>query len=821
MKISITNFTLFIASIFFLLGITTITKAQTTYKTELTNIKLLEEKETEKVHLHFDRQIFSPGEDIWFKAYLLEGTYHTLTSTSNNLHVDLISPNGVLKKSMVVLINNGVGYGDIHLDRLDISEGTYQIRAYTNFMRNFGEDFFFTQNIIVKESNAEEKLVAKENSNIDLQFFPEGGNLVQNVINRVAFKAIDERGKGKAISITIYDNKDKEVVHTTAVHKGMGNFQFIPKPNVTYHAIINSTGYENKKIALPKAKIGYSIFVGNQYKELLDFKICTSPENVNGQQIFYIIQSRGKLYAFNKIRINETEKSIRIEKEKLPEGISSITVYNQNGIPVCERLVFNQIYQKVNVEVKADKKNYKPREKVTLTVQTKSVTGNPIPANLSLTVIEKAFAQTQNSLLNKNAGIVPSVLLNADLKGNIENPEFYFENFDYKKHFYLDLVLLTHGWRKYIWKEKINSDSFEMDFAYENGFTIIGTSKTLTLKRPIANSKVTLVMSEDGFYYDETISDENGRFMFENTHLMDGTNVVFQAYTKKDKRNTIIELDEFIYELPLASPVEQSYQYQTNKTLTNIAVQSEKIVYLKDSIAAKNHHTLEEITVKGNRIEQDGNFRMYTRADEIIEVGDDYDGYPNIIEIIREQVPTSTILGYCPLVKVYIRGNPRLDNNNEADVVFLLDGMIVNVDQICSVPPAIVDKIEVLSGPKAVYAGSAKGAISIFLKKGDVRWSYTPVGITKDKQSGYYRSREFYTPNYDLPQEQFAGADYRNTLYWAPFVTTDKNGKAEVSFFNSDISAKYEIQVEGVGFSGGIGQTKSSFEVDVEKLSDY
>ncbi len=310
-------------------------------------------------------------------------------------------------------------------------------------MRNFGNDLFFTKNILIKEfienATQSERMVER---GIDLRFFPEGGNLVQNANNKVAFKATNKSGKSVNIKLLLFDDNDKLLQQTNSIHKGMGFFNLIPEHNKKYYAIIDSSGFEEQRFDLPNAVTGYSIEVGDQFNHHLSFQINASPEIVKGQKLKYTIQSRGILSMNSVVVIDKNQKVIRIDKTQLPEGISCITLYNENDVPVCERLVFNQLFKKVQIEICPNKTEYLPKEKVNLSITTKDENGNPVPANLSLAVVDQFINQTETKLEIQNEGIVSSILLNADLRGTIENPEFYFQDFDVKKHFKLDLLLL-------------------------------------------------------------------------------------------------------------------------------------------------------------------------------------------------------------------------------------------------------------------------------------------------------------------------------------------------------------------------------------------
>src|ERR1700756_575388 len=85
----------------------------------------------EKVHLHIDRQLYFPGDTIWFKAYTVLGSDHKLSALSNILYAELISPKDSLVKRLTLGLKAGTAPGDFELP-YNITPGTYRIRAYTN-----------------------------------------------------------------------------------------------------------------------------------------------------------------------------------------------------------------------------------------------------------------------------------------------------------------------------------------------------------------------------------------------------------------------------------------------------------------------------------------------------------------------------------------------------------------------------------------------------------------------------------------------------------------------------------------------------------------
>ena len=149
----------------------------------------------EKVFVHFDKPYYTSGEYIWFKVYLVNAKSNQPNAFSKIVHVDLIDQSNKIILSRAVKIDAGGGAGEFPLP-LHLKTGWYSIRAYSNMMRNFGHDFFFNKRIkilalnevsvtseIVKNEIPIEKVDSTDVSTLkpDIQFFPEGGQLVNEL----------------------------------------------------------------------------------------------------------------------------------------------------------------------------------------------------------------------------------------------------------------------------------------------------------------------------------------------------------------------------------------------------------------------------------------------------------------------------------------------------------------------------------------------------------------------------------------------------------------------------------------------------------------
>ncbi len=102
----------------------------------------------EKVYLHVDKPYYAIGDTIWFKGYVTIGSRHQLSKLSGALYVDLINEKDSIVKDLKLPITSGMVVGDFILGD-DYKQGSYRIRAYTQWMRNAGEDYFYDHTFTV------------------------------------------------------------------------------------------------------------------------------------------------------------------------------------------------------------------------------------------------------------------------------------------------------------------------------------------------------------------------------------------------------------------------------------------------------------------------------------------------------------------------------------------------------------------------------------------------------------------------------------------------------------------------------------------------
>jgi outer membrane receptor protein involved in Fe transport len=200
--------------------------------------------------------------------------------------------------------------------------------------------------------------------------------------------------------------------------------------------------------------------------------------------------------------------------------------------------------------------------------------------------------------------------------------------------------------------------------------------------------------------------------------------------------------------------------------------------------------------------------RLYGTPDFSLKVTEAIsDGTSDVFQLMRGRVPGLTGTGN----NLQLRGISSFVSNSEP--LYLLDGVPTDKGTLMGTPPKAVEYIDVLKGASASSMGSrgAGGVINILTKRG---YANSSSEESNSRVRGYSLVREFYAPNYTAAKPTNAVPDYRSTIHWVPMLQTDANGKASISFWNSDESnAKFRIVVEGATAKGQLGVSKTIYQI--------
>jgi TonB-dependent SusC/RagA subfamily outer membrane receptor len=754
-----------------------------------------------KAYLHIDKSFYYTDDIIWFKAYLLNGLHHTPQLLSTNLYAELISPAGQQVQIIRVQMKYGFGYGDFKLSDT-LPEGLYQIRAYTNWMLNFHPDFFFSRNIQIynpgykklispKQARKNRKILNRKDNivaDIDVQFFPEGGYMVSGIESKIAFKAIDKTGKSIFIEGSLYDSDKNKINTFSTLHEGMGMFRLKPQKGKKYYALV-TYGNKEYRINLPEP-LEYGIIMDiEDNKEDINIKLTANKLPTNDRvanEVIVIGQVRGKIYYQSVENIASGSSDITLKKNIFPSGIVQFTLFSGRMVPLAERLVFvnHNDFMRININA-YDTITDNNEHLLALSITTRDKFKKPLKSNLSMAVL---YDNANEMIMPDN--IVSNLMLTSDLKGYIQNPGYFLQN-SLDDSDAMELLMLTHGWRRFDWSEMLKGKYPKINYYEEKGITIAGMITSELFSIPLKDCKVQLTVKEA--YNDVFVqqSDARGIFVFDNLLYFDTINVKIEAWRPSGRRNLVIVVpDDQLPEVTKlqGEPVLTTVSERDNKAYRREKLIKEKLAYEEEQrrIAAEDSNKLHGI---------------HGQPDYVIRSEDIPYGYRDALQVIQGRVPGVTVNGN----NVYIRGISTIYGDTQP--LFLVDNIPVSdVNAILSIPVEDIERIEIIKGPTSSIYGvrGGNGVIAIYTKRGQ----FMKKGIIEFQMLGYHYPRKFYQPAFAAGNKP----EKMTTILWQPVIETNIEGKSTVLLKKPRIDGNFRVIIEGISLNGKPGYANFSFE---------
>ena len=785
----------------------------------------------EKAYLHTDREVYIGGEILWFSAYLVNAQNNNFINTSATLYVELISTDKAVKETIdkkIIKLTFGKGEGDIKLPD-SLTAGTYQLRAWSNWMRNFGDHFFFLKEIkilklaekqivrSIANKNQNQKTASDSKPSLIIQetvhFFPEGGSLVENVGSIIAFKSTD--GSGEAIGITgeIIDQTG-EVLTSFEGKSGSGIFTLLPQSGKNYIAKGTFSSGKTFNQVLPNAlQKGYSIRVSEK-DSLFNVVVSTNEATSLDKQITLVGKSKGKLYFNLVFQLKNLQTLVQIPKKDFPEGITALTLYDNLGRPNCERLIYIDKKDDFTLNIELNKASYAPKEMISLKFKAFDKDNQPLKTIFS-------FAVTDGNIVGQSSThILSYLMLQSELKGKIENPTQYFDTAVENRSRRLDLLLLTQGWRDFVWKQLADSAILVKQIP-EKGITLTGTVKQASSDKPISNANITLFANgAQGNKLFSGKTDSSGIYYIDNIELFGPQYLKLTSTNDKGKKNGWLQMDSIFKEATF-----KNYAKKTTDTTKNLALVTE---LMKRSLNMKKVSTsdtvsLDEVKVKSGKVTRlfgdlTTDFGYKPEVFDVTAADYNFTDLKHYIQFksnqVRELEDTSN-LGIARLVFPYMGKNiqPRLVVNGkelpftENDLQEFRDNYY---NTYYSIKMNKVEKVVIkhlvggnqLGFDDEAAMSTVSGVRDIFviyltLKPGALAPQRT--SIMNENVNGYYQARKFYQPNNNAANNV---NDQRTTIYWNPKIETDEKGEAKVTFYNSSIKTKVNIIAEGLTTTG-------------------
>ncbi|MBC7417558.1 MAG: TonB-dependent receptor, partial [Pedobacter sp.] len=843
----------------------------------------------EKVYLQLDKPYYAVGDDIWFKGYVVNTKTQAPSIISSILYVELINDKDSIATKLKLPIGGGITWGDFKLTD-SLKEGNYRIRAYTNYMRNFGSDFFFDKTIKIGNSwtnkvftktdysfitvdgidktkakihfedknglpyvqndvsfqvdvdyrnvkkgkvktnsngdveidfssgqsssattgkiTATLKLPNKEevtkiipivstSNQVDVQFMPEGGTFLEGIPTRMAVKAVNSTGRGAIITGQVIDANGKEITSFGSDSLGMGSFVLTLLPDLIYTTKIKFSDGSDKEFKLPIIqKSGFGLKLSNSDSSNVYLKIFATADRVSGEELKIVAQQAGNLLYVSKAKMDKQVLSAVIPKSKLLSGVVQFTLFSAQNEPIAERLIFIKSKERLmDIDLNTAKVSNSIQGKSTFDFIAKN-DQTPIIGSFSVSVTNASKVVPD---IANESNILTSMLLTSDLAGYVENPNYYFLKDDAKTNEDLDNLMLTQGYRRFTWKNVLSNIQPAMTFKAETSLTISGT--VTKGKKPVVGGHVMLLSTKGTQFILDTVTNAEGKFVFDNLAYIDSTKFVVQARTSSDRKFVDILVDPAPNQIVTKNKNSADIEVNVNDVLMKYIKGNDR--YLNEMVRlglVDRTIQLNEVTIvqKKNPAKNSSNLNGAGNADFVL--GSDQLGTcPTLIICLQGRLPG-----------VIFRGNvPYTTRSPNTPMQIRVDDIQSDPDFLDGISPSDVESIEVLKSISytSIYGGAGSGGVLLITTKrgGGGSYSRYAPGVVSLSPKGFYIARDFYAPKYDDPAKS-PRVDLRSTIYWNPQVVAKGNKGANFDFYNASEPGTYRVVIEGIDAMGQLGR---------------
>jgi len=760
----------------------------------------------EKAYLQTDRNDYLAGESIWFKAYTLLDEKPTILSKV--IYVDLLDPSGKMVDKKMLNLKDGTADGVLDI-KTEMASGIYYLRCYTMWMLNF-PDFITEKKISILSNNKPaEKVVT--GSAIKLNFFPEGGNLVAGVKSLVAFKMLDVNGNPVSASCDIMNSKNEKVASFKPTHDGMGSFELLPNAGETYKAFVQTGIGTQLSFNLPTVKDeGIVLSVDNSGPSKVFVKATRGEKNKDKyNNLLVMAQLNYQLAYMGKFNFEEGLDAAAINKKNLPAGIMQITVLTESGQPLAERLVFIANHSTGNSLLQATQTSTGKRKKNSFSFDASEFAG-----------LQAAVAVTNsNSESGKYAPtILSALLLSSDIKGNINEPGYYFKDKEATTLQNLDLLMMVHGWRRFKLEDILANRFTPLHYPFETGLSITGKVLQSNGKSVLKEGKINLVIKgEDSTQImSEARTNESSVFVVNNIEFRKGAVVFYQGTNTASKEAIVsVKIDSAYFDTLSRAWVNTAAQGPL--TATNYLEKLLNDTQSKDSTSGK---VLREVIVRSKKRSATDSLNLLYASDIFFNSDQTLALNPNITyndvwQFLRMNVPGIAINQTDTGTQVNFTRYQGIDmfseNASNSGVVFFLNEAQVSNSLIESLDPSDVALIKIYKGNTGIALGADRGAISIYTTKGKTGRDWRQKGFDYFKRAGYSVNREFYEMDYSKVKSDSIPSDIRTTLYWNPAIKI-KDGKGTIEFYNDDVCRKFKVVIEGMDKNGKLLHAEKEIE---------
>lgn len=469
------------------------------------------------------------------------------------------------------------------------------------------------------------------------------------------------------------------------------------------------------------------------------------------------------------------------------ENLPVHPVSGNGGTGLSVRIENNSVQGKINnergdlfnIKVEPDKEEYLKRERVKLNISVTTDSGDPVVADMSVSIIKRSLFSTGNlNYQNELRTISSAEYFKADSN---------FKVLDNRLVSYLD----DRNERNRV---RLSMGLLPAYLPEIEGQLITGTIRNKTSNEPVKNTDISLSFVGKTARCQFVKTNDKGEFYFVVNDHYGISELVIQPLIR--------EISDCYVDLP------QPFCNTFNEIKPGMFfLDSSKMESINNAIVSMQINNIYDPYRQGSHLTSinTAKYDFFGKSDRGVKMSD-YITLTNIREVVKEILPDLI------LVKKNKRYSFRIVNNYpfqpfENQALILVDGVpVYDVENLLNVSSKDIEKIDIITTRYYFSENTFDGIISFVTKRGDLSALGNDNSVYRQVFDGYQHQYDYYSPDYSSDSLKISHIpDFRNTLFWKPDLKSSVDGTASVEFYTSDEPGEYLILVEGLSSDGKTG----------------
>ncbi|MFT6868488.1 MAG: hypothetical protein ACJA08_003342 [Cyclobacteriaceae bacterium] len=737
-----------------------------------------------KLHLIFNQPKYAPGDTAFFKSYFLNENLKGIYGRQV-IDLNLVNSQGVIVLHFKFNIENGFDANQLVLPD-SIAAGVYLVTAQHSWMRNFDPSPTFAMELEVVTKN---KLASVKKPELNLGV--EGGHLISGLLNKVSIYTWPVEG-----AVSILDDLGEEVGRTITDINGFGAIEIKPDINRSYVARIANDMVTKSLPSIEQN--GYLIRLIPTIEA--PTKIIINASNAaefRSEELMLIITSRGQVRASEAIKMGSLGK-LEIEfADILLSGLIQVSLLSQSGQLLSFREFYNEDKEPVDIDIKTNKSNYVPLDQVAIEITLKDEYGNPVIGEFSISVRNDSLFDSKKE----------NDLFDALHIFNCRSQFYYLDKSNIRWRESLDdYIILTSQeipWHKILAPSIVKPQFSFNRMGQKNGFAYFAASH-----EPISVGSSIMFYLQKSKWRFQTKTFENGSVGVTIPEIYGEEEIFWIAENKYGEKlpEIVIEWTD-VKSVPhlSASP---TIQMDKVDTYAAFAANRELINQSYGFFTRQDLVKPEEPKLSTADLEWE-----IRGVDVTVDV-QDYVTFPTMELLIKEVIKTLYVGTRKHEKVIRVR---YLTQGAKENPLYIIDGIATaNTDFFLSLKPENILKVKLVTTPlKLLHFGmlGKNGLVMVETKSGTTR---EPIKDESTLIEGLSEPISFHQINYEQNRDQRL-PDFRSTIYWNPFVETERSGIANLVFSCSDDIGSMTIRIDGITQEGDAFTKDMKMNVKYEK----